>query len=270
MPGRFFALVFSIAVLICGTGGTALSDPIVITHNIALAGLGGNDDPGYPVVISSRGSYILQSNLTPPANTLAIEVQGIGVSLDLNGYVISAESASNTHGIIVSGSANRIFGGSIRYFALNCIWIVQPFNVIENMNASFCRANGVDAAGGRNTVIRNSMFAGNTYGGVVVGEQGRIEDSVSANNGATGMLCTSWCHLIGNTITRNGGDGVRAVTGFLVENYIANNTAFGVNDTAAVDLGLANNYLLYNNPNGPKQIVGGLEVHPNRCVGRPC
>src|SRR5262245_23520482 len=70
----------------------ALDGAIEINQAKALAGgitLG--DTPGFPVTISSPGSYILTSELSVPSGVdgLAIDVSVIEAAIDLNGFGIS-------------------------------------------------------------------------------------------------------------------------------------------------------------------------------------
>lgn len=269
MFGRHFAFAL-VALIGLSLFESAQADPITITQAKAMAGIGNGDTPGFPVTLNQSGAYIIQSNLSAPSGKNGIEITGDNVSLDMNGFALLPTLSGSSHGIVVRGHFNRVANGSVRYFGLNGIWVTGVSAVIENMQVSNNKANGIDSYPARFTVIRNSLFTGNSYSGISVGEQGRVEGTTSSGNGTFGILCLSWCHLTGNTLSSNGGDGVRATTGFLNDNYIANNAGYGVVDLSAADLGLANNYLLYNYPNDTRQRIGGLDVHPNRCVGKTC
>ena len=68
----------------------AVDGVILIDQNRALAGGVTKDDaPGFPVTISQARSYRLSGNLTvPDANTTAIFINAINVTIDLNGFSI--------------------------------------------------------------------------------------------------------------------------------------------------------------------------------------
>jgi len=57
-----------------------------LSHACALAGCLPNDAPGYPITIDVPGSYVLTSDLTPPAATDGIVLAASDVSLDFRGH----------------------------------------------------------------------------------------------------------------------------------------------------------------------------------------
>src|SRR5437763_15650196 len=90
--------VRNIKLLICAvvvfasftTSAVAVDGVVLINQNVALAGLGGCDTPGFPVTICQAGSDKLSGNLTvPDKDTAAIQITSSSVSLDLNGFAIT-------------------------------------------------------------------------------------------------------------------------------------------------------------------------------------
>src|SRR3954466_9962513 len=68
----------------------AVDGVVLLNQSTALAGLGGCDTPGFPIIICNPGSYRLSGNLTvPDANTTAIALFADNVTIDLNGFSIS-------------------------------------------------------------------------------------------------------------------------------------------------------------------------------------
>ncbi len=88
----FAAAVLAVAALAAqpAAAQTATADNVtLVNQDRALAGLGGGDAPGFPVLIARSGTYRLTSNLVVPAGVDAIQVQdGVNAVIDLNGFNI--------------------------------------------------------------------------------------------------------------------------------------------------------------------------------------
>ena len=77
----------------------------MITH--AKAGAGGvtpGDTAGFPVTLSLKGSYLLQSNLNPPAGKDGIQIKSHDVTIDFNGFAMDGVHQART-GIRGNGAA---------------------------------------------------------------------------------------------------------------------------------------------------------------------
>ena len=111
-------LICAIVVFACfTTSAFAVDGVVLINRNVALAGLGGCDSPGFPVTICQAGSYKLSGNLTvPDKDTTAIQITSSSVSLDLNGFAITGPGTCGRHaclggagdGVNVNGSLTNV------------------------------------------------------------------------------------------------------------------------------------------------------------------
>ena len=92
---------------------------------------GGKFAPSFPIVINQPGSYKLAANLQVPAGTAGIHVQASGVTLDLNGYMITGSagctgawpnmtctSSSNGHVGVLGGAGVTVRNGRVSNFTL--------------------------------------------------------------------------------------------------------------------------------------------------------
>ena len=106
---RFFVSLAASACLVAlfGVAAPALAvNEVIITHAKALAGNVTLGDPaGYPVRLGTSGSYLLGSNLTPPAGQTAIQVFASNVTIDLAGHAITGNAKSAWYGIVGAGDA---------------------------------------------------------------------------------------------------------------------------------------------------------------------
>ncbi len=178
----------------------------------ALAGnVTPGDGPGFPVQINQPGSYKLTSNLNVPLHVQAITVVSPGVTIDLNGFVISSlvecnqtwqSTTVNCNLMNVAGAnlfnqaainTNRadtaVRNGMVRGFSGHGLHGVQH---IENMHISENLGSGVwvtvysSGVPARLTHIRNSRIELNHQSGVVGGYV-LFEHSMANKNGQHGL-----------------------------------------------------------------------------------
>lgn len=94
-------LVLAIAAAACAASAAAApaastpaSDVVTIDQNKALNGaITANDTAGFPITISTSGSYKLTSNLVVPAGVDGIQVWASNVTIDLNGFSITGPAS---------------------------------------------------------------------------------------------------------------------------------------------------------------------------------
>jgi hypothetical protein len=178
----------------------------------ALAGgVTPGDAPGFPVQINKPGSYKLTSNLDVPLHVQAIQVAAPGVTIDLNGFVVSSivECRQDSHATQVNCNLVNVAGaslfnqggigtghndtvvrnGTVRGFSGHGVYGVQH---IENMRIAHNLGAGVFVNSGsalvppRITHVRNSRIELNNESGVVGGPV-LFEHSISSKNGAHGL-----------------------------------------------------------------------------------
>ncbi len=216
---------------------SALASDGVLEINQACALNGGcfsGDDAGFPVTISSPGSYRLTSSLSVGnPDKLAIDITADRVSLDLNGFAVTicvgvfCGIGDGNHAIqaLVSNEL-RIHNGLVQGAIKNCI-VVGSHAQLRNLiikdcgigigAGSFARISDVaviDSTGhgvsmGLNSVLARSTVSGSGLFAVSVDSSALIVDSVLDSNG--GAIGTSgFINFLkggyrGNIITRNDG-----------------------------------------------------------------
>jgi hypothetical protein len=241
-PTSILALFVSLAIL-SAAPAIAADGQIVITQAKANAGnVTPGDAPGFPVTLSRPVSYILASNLQPPAGKAGIEIGSNRVTIDLNGFQLNGAAGATT-GIYGAGfDSATIRNGTVTGFAAHGIysggknWIVETMRVVEN------GGYGIHIDGNLSSV-RGSTVAENGNDGIYCGFQCLVEDSISSGNGGTGISLGS---------------------GTILGNVMIGNTSFGI---IAVNLtGYGNNTLAFNNGGGANpQVLGVSALHPNAC-----
>ena len=90
----------------------------------ALAGgVTPGDAPGFPVQINKPGSYKLTSNLDVPLHVQAIQVAAPGVTIDLNGFVVSSivECRQDSHSTRVNCNLVNVAGASPVSYTHLCV-----------------------------------------------------------------------------------------------------------------------------------------------------
>jgi hypothetical protein len=190
---------------------------ILIDQQHALVGgIGPGDASGFPVTITTPGSYKLITNLTVNnLNTSAIEIRANHVTLDLNGFSIIGPNVcpppdSGTHCPI--GGGRGIDG------------IAGPDVTVKNGSVTGVGLAGIELfAGG---VVRNVTVSHSGGPGIVVNIGGSIMDSFATHNGDAGVLCFDG--LVSRTVSGyNGFYGITGNCGY-AENIFVGNAAGSV------------------------------------------
>ncbi len=152
----------SLLLILAPTASFAADGVVLINQSNALAGnVTPGDAPGFPITISTPGSYRLSSRLTAPKSTPGIVITANNVSLDLNGFLLVG-NALGGEGIsgISAGTKTRI---SIRHgFVAGFSFGINLFNVttatVENMNVE-TTGNGAVYTG-TGSLVRGNIFGG--------------------------------------------------------------------------------------------------------------
>lgn len=258
--GRRITLVRAVVLLVAGTGAAlpaaAGDGRIEINQTCAVqSGCGPGDAPGFPVTIGSvNPSYVLTSSISVGTEGIsAIVAQGIGITIDLNGFTIQ--------------------GG---YFCGT-----SPPDCIVNGGAF-----AIDAPGSRNTV-RNGKVHRFSAGGVSVGHSGRVEDLDVDLIGGDGIRAGLGSTVRNNQISNLRGDGIELVAtgqsagdGLVEGNLVRSARGDGIvvestlvlsnsvrNSTGAARLGVGSAYGLNRFERLP---VGGTSLGNNACGNTRC
>ena len=250
-------LLSCVAIGLLGLAGpvAAVDGVTEINQACALAGTCTFDDmAGYPVTISTRGSYRLTGNLrVQTADTTAILVTGTPVTIDLNGFAIlgptdctGAPSADNfvcaplgtgmgidangvsltvTNGAIMGTGAQGIRASLLSRIENVAIRDAGGFAIVTE-SGSVVRGNrirecggGIDANSG--SVVNNSMS--------LIGDAGIISNGVVAEN----------------SIVNVEGHGIDMSTGVVRDNEVAFAKGFGLN--GGLQVGYRGNVFRNNN-----------------------
>lgn len=193
---------------------------VIITHEKALAGnVAAGDSPGYPVTLAVPGHYKLASNLLPPAYAGGIDITGPGITLDLNGFVISGGGSctrnastrqvtcahnfiNDRHGIWIksTGIAAVVRNGTVSGFGDTGI-VAAIDSTLEKLTVMFNHGGGIIAPANDAVKVADSLIhynLGPGINGASVVERTRV-----FNNNGNGIMggFVSECLVVGNLST---------------------------------------------------------------------
>jgi hypothetical protein len=216
----------------------AVDGVVLINQNTALAGnVTPGDSPGFPVTISTPGSYKLSGNLTvPDANTTAIQVSADNVTIDLNGFSILGPVVCT--GFPVTSCTPTGSGVGITNAPLDTT----------------------------NITVRNGVVRGMGAVGIALGEGGiRVEGIRATNNGIAGISVASGI-VTSCEVTQNGGLGI-SQGAVIMGNVVRGNASDGIQTASGV---VTNNFVFKNGGNGIEATfssVSGNEVRDSGQAG---
>jgi hypothetical protein len=192
---------------------------------------------GYPIVISSPGSYVLAEDIgfTVPvlAGQDAIHITGPGVTLDLDGHTVSGGGGTANNGIVVSGGgsggAATIRNGIVTgFFNIGIDASGASYNTVEDVAVSGAPFSGAGIVVGDYGTVSNCLVVLENNGIVAAGIDSTIKGSrVSANRVSGIKVLNTNDQIIGNYAADNQGAGVAA------EIYVAGGTNDVVEDNSA-------------------------------------
>jgi hypothetical protein len=302
--------LLALAALVAAAPASAVDGVIEINQASAIAGgITPSDQPGFPVTIGpgESGSFRLSGNLSiTDANTVAISVTTVDVTIDLNGFTIDGPTVctgippatvtcvpeNTTAAGIHAGSAQglSVRNGIIRnmpYSGIVCgrRCSVRGVRAIENgwngvnvgagsiVTACQLHHNGRSglAAGGGQPPAYGSLLSGNVVTangqvGIAVALGDVIEGNVARGNGSDGIEGHTFL-AARNASSGNMSDGIRMAAGLMAENDLHDNDGFGANVTPGV-VALAGNSFLANQL-GP---INGTpsQIGANACGNAVC
>lgn len=150
-----------------------------INHSKALAGgVTSGDAAGYPVWITTPGSYALTSDLVPGPGAVAIEIRNGPITLDLNGFALRGPG-------IGSGTASGITANQQ----------TAQYSSIRNGMVRGFRGRGIDLPTSSGVELDGLLVLDNALGGIAVGDRGLVRNTRVYRNGVAGMtlgLTTSY------------------------------------------------------------------------------
>lgn len=200
---RMAPTLLSLITLPLGLPAAAVDGVIEINQARAAAGsVTASDTPGWPVTIDAPGSYRLTGDLSPPANTTAIDITASQVTLDLGGFSITESNSCS--GIPVTTCTTTLGNAGIKANAAN-----QQAVTVRNGTVAGMGGAGVDGSSTRAMVVEDVRSGGNGASGIVVGDASRVVRCQASLNFGTGI------HMIG-------------IASFAAENQVVGNHDFGI------------------------------------------
>jgi len=259
----------------------AAAGALEINQTCAIqSGCFANDAPGFPVTISTSGSYRLTSNLVvPDENTSAIAVGDAFVrdfAIDLAGFEISGpvvcsfhpnecshppSAGSGVEALAFSNSAITVRNGTIRGMGGHGVRLGDAAEV-AGLTVSSNGANGIQVETGAR--VSNSTASRNGMTGITAGNGSLVIETTVFRNRREGVLVATGASVTGNVVYQNGLTGIRTLSGSSVQG----NTVQG-NGDVGVTVGLQSSYRdNMISGNATTQVNGGgLNAGGNVCGG---
>ncbi len=212
---------------------------VEINHLTALAGgVSGDlalDPPGYPVTITSSGSYRVTSHMpVPDANTDGIVVTALRTSIDLGGFEIRGPNRKPTRaadctapgtGIGVRSLLSvRVWNGRVSGMGSSGLALGSSSR-IENVQATENCGNGL--APGPDSSVLGAVALRNDANGIEVGLASRVQDSVSDSN-RFDAIRTGPNSIVTGCVGTNSLVGIRVGLGSSVSESVASGNQVGV------------------------------------------
>ncbi|MEZ4333009.1 MAG: right-handed parallel beta-helix repeat-containing protein [Myxococcota bacterium] len=216
----------ALALAVFGGGIARASDGVVEINQTCATQTGcvPGDSPGFPVTLSTAGSYRLTSVLITPlvggANTTLIEVTGANVDLDLNdfglrgfvtcsGVPASCNVSGSGRGVDGSASGTSIHDGFVTGMGSNGIFASTDAR-IRNVTAVSNAGNGIFASAG--SLLEDVVASSNGGSGIALGGMAIVRNGVARANGALGFSLLSNGQASGLVAASNGSHGISAGT----------------------------------------------------------
>jgi hypothetical protein len=209
------ALIVTMAGAQRADGATA-DGVVLIDQSRALAGsVTPGDAPGFPITISVPGTYRLTSNLAVGAGPV-IEIAADEVTIDLDGFSISAQSGARTVAILSPTNSPHtnltIRNGTIAGFSFAVFLNNSRFVSIGRLRVHRSRqGRGATILVGDNASIIDNNIFDNSSAGIQAGMASLITGNFVFGNGADGINAGSGSLISGNTVFSNGGNNVRHI-----------------------------------------------------------
>ena len=259
--------VGALIALVAAPAVAAASDGVIeINQASALAGgVTASDAPGFPVTLTSSGSFVLTGDLVlPDANTTGIVVLADDVRIDLAGFsirgVVSCAPAADAVvctpagtgiGIESQSELTRVRDGVVRGMGGDGIRVADAARV-EDVIVSDNGGNGIET--GLFALIRDVLAQRNGARGIELGGSSRVVGAQAFLNGNCGVRGGTNVMLERVQASANQVCGVLATDVTLIESSASGNSGMGVViDASAV---LRGNQVIGNTSNGISTLAG--------------
>lgn len=217
-------IVLVVAIMALASPAPAGDGRVEINQACVATGCFAGDPPGFPVRITTSGSYLLTSNLSvPDAATHGISIEIANVSLDLGGFALQGPvvctgepvtscAPSGSGSGISADRDSRIHGGVVRGFG------------------------GTGIAVYTDTRVWDVIVTNNGGNGIALSRGASVRDSTIIFNGGSGITANTgggFGEVAGSTVRGNQGDGITASGGLIIDNRFQNNGGIGITGSAA-------------------------------------
>jgi hypothetical protein len=224
------------------------------------------DAAGFPVTLTSTGSYRLTSNLTQTGPSNAIDINAARVSIDLNGFTIECvadDDCPAPHGIAANFNSYAIVrNGTVTGFGNHGVSLWANA-LVEQIRSTHNLGDGI-ATQTASRVI-DSIGTNNGGSGIYIDFGSTVSGSTALNNGSNGITAGQGSTITHNTSMVNFGHGVSTSAGSTVlGNTVRGNSGFGLNMSSNV--GYGHNSITNNNGGDVNpQTTGGIQMGTNVC-----
>lgn len=292
--------IFAVLLYLVFAGPASANNGVLEINQVCAVNTGcfSGDTAGFPVTITTPGSYRLVSNLTlPDVNTDGIVVSTNDVGIDLNNFsiigpvtcagspLICTPGSGTGRGVAQTLTSNRgisVKEGSIAGAGAHGV-LLGDQAVVTNVRVRWSRLVGINVGSGStisgNTAHQNasigifansgSTISGNTAyqngsGGIFTNSGSTVSNNTAYQNGATGIFAGAGSTVSGNTAYNNLGDGVVVGSGSTVQrNAMRLNGGFGLN--LGAEAGYRENTITSNMTG---TVIGsGVNMGGNSCNG---
>jgi hypothetical protein len=285
-------------ILILLTGVLAVAQPAVAVDGVieingvqaAEGGITAGDSAGYPITLSTPGSYVLTSDLVQiDPNLHVIQVTSDHVSIDLNGFSIrgpnvntvtltSSYVTSVTCGQSGSGSGihsdnlyTRVWNGTVTGMAAGGIRLDNHSTARDLIVQDSC-GRGVEV--GYHGLVRHVIVTENASYGLYVWDKSIVESCTASDNGATGIYVNRDSIVRHCTAYRNKGAGIDASFRSIIQTCTASlNNADGLivrGWTRIIDCNInANDGRPISTPGQGANVYSGCNINNNNTAMGP-
>ena len=263
-----------LALLVLSTSALAVDGVYEINQECALnGGCFAGDAAGFPVQITSPGSYVLTGDLSATASVSSMILVGANeVRLDLNGFkidgggtctgfpVTSCSGGLSTYGIQAFGARIHVSNGIVRGMEDDGISQTGNSSRLSNLHV---RENGRHGAlMAHSAVVDRVTAANNGQWGISINNGSMVTNSDALANGSVGITTVGSARISGCVARSNGSNGIAAGMGSTVSDSVArDNSSDGISVTGGSHV--FGNTLYGNASNGINLLLDGNSARDN-------
>lgn len=159
-----------------------------------------------PFTITDPGSYYLTDHLS---GTAGIMIATSHVTIDLNGYTITAAGGASGDGIVASAVIENVK-------VMNGSTIGWPDKGVDLRNADYCQVSNISSQNnggdgiecGDHAQVNNCIVSGNAFDGIDLANYGTVSSCLTSGNVDNGIELGENCKVIYSNSNNNNGNGI--------------------------------------------------------------